>query len=327
MITFLTTARHRYTIDGFRRIWGASLSHVIRILSYERLFGERSVQGGVFVFTDLDRLSRDDRQKAAQWYRTLKQSGATVLTDPERFVGRLPLLKQLHRTGINRFNAANLDERHKLELPAFLRYDEGHDGPRSGLIFDRETLEAEIGKPRSGGRGRRLIVVEFLDYKEADGLYYKYTHFRVGRHLIFGGMVCGAAWCLKEARETGAAVLERERQAASNRDHDEELMRCFDAAGIEFGRIDYAIVDGRVQVFEVNSNPDMGIPCPPSLDRWKTRSRCYQAINEALWELHAAAGHRGQVATPGAFSPRYLGRRIKAWGLLRGRSIRKALNR
>ena len=233
-------------------------------------------------------------------------------------MGRLLLLKLLHRTGTDRFNATDPDERDELEIPAFLRYDEGHDGPRSGLIFDHETLETEIGKPRSGDRGHRLIVAEFLENKEADDHYYKYTHFRVGRHLIFGGMVCGTAWCLKEAYETADAVLERERQAASNRDHDQALMQCFDAAGIEFGRIDYAIVSDRVQVFEVNSNPDMGIPCPPGLDRWKTRSRCYQAIYEAIWKLNSASGHGGPVATPGTFSPRYSGRRFKAWGYCAG---------
>ena len=37
--------------------------------------------------------------------------------------------------------------------------------------------------------------------------------------------------------------------------HADELRKLFGAANIEYGRIDYTIADGRIQVFEINTNP------------------------------------------------------------------------
>lgn len=324
MITILTTARHRYTIAGFRRVWGASLSHVINALSYERLFIATSVPQGVFVFTDLDRLSSEDLQRAGNWYQLLVEAGATVLTNPARFVGRLSLLRQLHRLGINQFTAFPLEERRKARFPVFLRFAEGHDGPKSELIYDSATLEAEIERRRTHQNGRQLIVVEFLEYGESDDRFYKFSHFRVGPHLIFCGMSCGRSWCRKETEDIDSAVIEREIRASSSTKHDNTLMQCFEAAGIEFGRIDYAIVGGKIQVFEINTNPDIGVRCPPGLERWKVRSRSYQAFNEALWELHQSSEHSDRIPVPGMIQLRYLVRLISARAHFIEKATRKA---
>src|SRR5690606_36355005 len=37
------------------------------------------------------------------------------------------------------------------------------------------------------------------------------------------------------------------------------LMAAFEAGGIEFGRADFGIVDGRVQIYEINTNPTLGV--------------------------------------------------------------------
>ena len=97
MITFLTTAKHRYTIDGFRRVWAASLAYHLRVIPYERLFRMRSVPGGVYIFTDLDRLSEQALDTAGEWYQVLKDAGACVLNSPSRFVDRLELLRRYCR--------------------------------------------------------------------------------------------------------------------------------------------------------------------------------------------------------------------------------------
>ena len=40
--------------------------------------------------------------------------------------------------------------------------------------------------------------------------------------------------------------------------HDEWLRRVFDVAGIDYGRVDYGILDGVPQVWEINLNPTLG---------------------------------------------------------------------
>jgi len=303
MITFLTTAEHDYTITKYRELWGASLKQGIRSLPYELLFCMGSIPKGTYIFTDLDRLAPKNLIRAGQWYQIMRDQGVTVLNDPRQFVGRFALLQRLYREGRNRFNACSLDERHLARFPVFLRFASGHGGTESELLHDAESLDREIGKAINRRSKRELIVVEYLDHKEDDDRHYKYHHFRIGKRLIFAGMVCGKSWCLKGAEDIDDDIVKREQNHALCRDHDEKLMSCFEAAGVEFGRIDYAIVDGQVQVFEINNNPDLGVACPPGLQRWLFRSRCYQEFNEILWGYHQDLSDEGHITIPGVIRP------------------------
>jgi hypothetical protein len=303
MITFLTTAEHNYTITKYSELWGASLKQGIRSLSYELLFCMGSIPKGTYIFTDLDRLAPKNLIRAGQWYQIMQDHGVTVLNDPRRYVGRFALLQRLYRDGRNRFSAYSLDERHLAKFPVFLRFASGHGGPESELLHNAESLDSEIGKAANRRSKRELIVVEYLDHKEDDDRHYKYSHFRIGKQLIFAGMVCGKSWCLKGVEDIDDDIVERERNHSLCRDNDESLMSCFEMAGVEFGRIDYAIVDGQVQVFEINTNPDLGVACLPGLQRWLVRSRCYQEFNEILWGYHQTSSREGQITTPGVIRP------------------------
>jgi hypothetical protein len=37
--------------------------------------------------------------------------------------------------------------------------------------------------------------------------------------------------------------------------HEHDLMRAFEIAEIDYGRADYGIVDGQIQIWEINTNP------------------------------------------------------------------------
>jgi len=242
MLTFLTTVEHNYTVTGYRNLWGASLRQGVRCLSYELLFCVGSVPNGAYIFTDLDRLPPASLERAGRWFQTMRDHGAAVLNDPRRQLGRRDLLQKFHRDGRNRFNAYRLDERHLARFPVFLRFDSGHGGPESDLIDDAASLEREVALATKGKSRRELIVVEYLDHTEADGRHYKYSHFRIGSRLVFSGMVCGKSWCLKAVEDINDEIVGRELRDSLNHEHDEDLMSCFDAAGVEFGRIDYASI-------------------------------------------------------------------------------------
>ncbi|MGV7221935.1 MAG: hypothetical protein ACQ9MH_10440 [Nitrospinales bacterium] len=306
MVTFLTTARHRYTIDKYLKLWGVSLEQGVRVLPYELLFCLGSVTRGTYIFTDLDRLSPKHLKQAARWYKILKEQKATVLNDPAKFVGRLDLLQLLFREGHNHFNAYTLSHRHEARFPLFLRFDAGHDGPITDLIYDSESLEVEINRLRKSLQSPEPIVVEYLNYKEIDQRHYKYSHFRMGSKIIFAGMVCGQSWCLKGMEDYDDLIEDRELKASEMAIHNQTLMDRFEAAGIEFGRIDYAIVNGQVEVFEINTNPELGIPCPPALQRWFVRSRSYQELNESIWEYYQQSTEGLPITTPGKFDLRLL---------------------
>lgn len=325
MITFLTTAKHRYTIDGFRRVWAASLAYHLRVIPYERLFRMRSVPGGVYIFTDLDRLSEQALDTAGEWYQVLKDAGACVLNSPSRFVDRLELLRRLHDAGKNQFNVYTLDQIDQVQFPVFLRYNEGHDGNQSELIHDRATLDSQLNRLKRRAAGRTPIIMEFLDYADADGRYYKYSHFRVGDQLSYGGMACGNSWCLKASQIVEPKVLERENRDGEDHQHHQAIMDVFQMTGIEYGRIDYTFVDGKLQVFEINTNPDMGFVRPMDLGRWKVRSRCYQQVNEGLWKLCLSSTGESCIETPGRFRADYCVRQMLTVPRLAAKRIRKIL--
>jgi len=60
-------------------------------------------------------------------------------------------------------------------------------------------------------------------------------------------------------------AAEQEAYAAAN-PHSGQLMEIFKRARIEYGRIDYCIVDGYIEVFEVNTNPSVLSDPPTAFD-------------------------------------------------------------
>ena len=122
----------------------------------------------------------------------------------------------LYDKGLNSFNAVTVDHPDAVELPVFLRRESEHEGPISDLIYDRKELDKQITRAKRKFPKRKLIIVEFLDSKESNGLYYKYTHFRLGKKLVFGGMVCGEPWCLKFPYYRGEDAINREREFAES---------------------------------------------------------------------------------------------------------------
>ena len=50
-------------------------------------------------------------------------------------------------------------------------------------------------------------------------------------------------------------LLDEERAFVAENPHNDQLQEVFELANIQYGRIDYAVVDGRLQVWEINTNP------------------------------------------------------------------------
>jgi hypothetical protein len=51
------------------------------------------------------------------------------------------------------------------------------------------------------------------------------------------------------------ALLEEQIRYLESNPHEKQLMEIFRLARIEWGRIDYSLLDGRIQVWEINTNP------------------------------------------------------------------------
>jgi hypothetical protein len=169
-------------------------------------------------------------------------------------LSRYELLHTLHREGINRFDAHRPDEpRADLRFPVFLRSAREHDGNLTPLLRDRGELDRALeaaGRPLD-----ELLVVEFCDTSDEEGLFRKYAAFLVDGRIIPRHLLFARQWSVKAPTLVDPACVQEEWAYLRSNPHEEELKRIFRLARIDYGRIDYAMLDGRPQVWEINTNP------------------------------------------------------------------------
>jgi hypothetical protein len=273
MIFYVSTQRFSAPGRRLRRRLPPALKRRFRPLSYEELLFERAGPIGHYIFTDFDRLTRFEIECVAAFADALRKVApqARVLNDPVRVLERTPLLAALHAHGINDFTVTRLDTGARPDrYPVFVRAEDGYAGPETDLLHDREELEAALADLARCGRPLKgRIAVGYAAEPGADGLFRRYCAFNVGgvvfayqlhrsRHWIvkrnypiFDGSI-SASDDLQDSAEARAELSEFIR---GNPDVT-ALSEVFRIAGVDFGRADYGIVGGRVQVYEINTNPN-----------------------------------------------------------------------
>ncbi len=257
MIAFVSTERHRYT----HRELVAATGGRVKSVSYEELFSEEYLPRAAYVFTDMDRLSPWNLEQAARSYRMLRTNGMPVYNDPARFLGRFGVLRRLHREGMNDFNAYRADS---LEAPSrwpvFLRAEGDHKRPLSGLLADQHELDRALAQAvEEGAPVSTLLIIEYAAEEVRPGLFRKLSVFRVGDRMVGFTCVHDDQWLVKYGKPgiAPSELYEEEFRIVSDNPFGEEMRKVFDLVGLEYGRVDFGIVAGRPQVYEVNSNPDM----------------------------------------------------------------------
>jgi hypothetical protein len=230
----------------------------LRCMSYERLFRDLRAPIGHYLFSDLDMLSHYEREVVVAISDALRSGDPTVriLNDPRRLFERYPLLRMLEREGINRFTVTRLDGGERpARFPVFIRCEDNHFGPETGLLHDaKEFDEATAALCKQGKLLKRRIAVEFCAQRDPDGLYRKYGVFNIGGAPIPYHVLRSEHWLVKRRANNPQDFAEELAFVKSN-PHSESVARIFALAGIDYGRMDYTIVDGRVQVYEINTNP------------------------------------------------------------------------
>ncbi|ROU03367.1 hypothetical protein [Histidinibacterium lentulum] len=265
MIRYICRAWHRYTMDRFLTTLPPDKRGMLQILTYEELFATRELSPSHMIFTDFDRLSPFELEIAASVAQSLHEThpDARVLNHPARFLQRHELLELLWSRGLNPFRSARLDlPLPELRFPVFLRREGDARGPETGLLQTPDELHASIAGLRDRGiplRGR--LAVEYCDCRDAEGLYRKYGAFRVGAQILPQHIQISRDWIVKSRfkQVTPAHVAEEEAYVRDN-PHREALLGIMDLGGADFGRIDYAVLGGRIVVFEINSNPSFPGP-------------------------------------------------------------------
>ena len=319
MIYYLVTEEHPYTVRNFLRRWGKPIASRVRVVTYEQTrcylrggsLGRRRTGGSVrrlvnayyearepvrsaealrpppighWIFSDVERLSAGQREEAARFRDVLVATGtATSLhNDPLATMGRYELLRTLAQHGINDFDVYRLTEaRRPRRYPVFLRTEGDHAGAETGLLETPEALDAALSSLAGEGRSREgRLVVEFCAERDARGLYRKYAAWRIGGQVLPGHVFFAPDWMIKDPKVVDDAALREEEAYLHENPHAAVLEEVFRLGRVDYGRADYGVVEGRVQIYEVNTNP--GIPSSPAPGPGKSRARIDAAFNERI---------------------------------------------
>ena len=262
MIHFLVPAAQTRGIKDYLDVFGAPLREEFRILHYEDLADQKEFPLGTYVLSALDQLNAGTADLLAEIYTQLKDvPGIRFLNHPAKTLQRFELLTELNRQGLNEFGAVRASsDRHNLRFPVFIRNERLHEGALSPLLNSEREIKTAIGRAFvQGHKLNDLLIVEFCDTANEAGYYRKYAAFVVGKKVIPRSLNYGREWMLKHSQtEFTMPMVEEELEFVSQNPHQEQLRKIFDLANVEYGRIDYAIKDGRVQTWEINLNPTIG---------------------------------------------------------------------
>jgi hypothetical protein len=303
------TANHAGTFSRFFDTWGASLRPRVRILTYEQLALFRRFPGGAYIFADLERLLPFELSFARWAYRRLKARPADylLLNGPGRCLSRFDLLRALAARGVNDFTVYRPWEvGPHVRFPVFVRREDDHAGPRSPLLHSPRELRRFLGGlPRRERLMRgRYMVVEYRETVGADGLYRKYSAIKIHQALVPHHIQFSRNWATKVTDLVEDDTVREEREYVRTFPHRDQVAEIFRLAGITYGRIDYSLRDGRMQVWEINTNPTLNVAeaqvLPPRLPAQRATARMNL---KAFRRLADAAPHtRGAypLATPAA---------------------------
>jgi hypothetical protein len=253
---------HCYSTTAYFKTWGKTLASQWKVLFYEDLTRTKRLPAGTYIFSDVERLSPAEAEVAAQVWEVLSSSGEQLclLNHPTRSMRRYELLRMLYKRGSNKFNIYRLTELQTPQsFPVFLRGENDHRGNLTPLLHTQEELEAAIRTIDRQGRFRDdKVIVEYCDTSDEHDIFRKYSAFIVGEQIIPTHLFFSQSWLTKVTsieKSVSEDMLEEERYFVETNPHEHALREIARLAHIEYGRIDYGVLNGEIQVWEINTNP------------------------------------------------------------------------
>jgi hypothetical protein len=294
VIVVATTERNGHPIPWYLERHGAALRGTLVPVHYEELLDDPDPVDATYCFADLELLTTDELERAAKAREQLLARGCRVLNDPEQTLTRHALLTTLHDRGLNDFAVHRAG--HPLprcRYPVFLHGEHDHEGRRSALLHDDAALADAIRLAHAvDPELDDVLVVEFCDTADREGVYRKYSAFVLGDAVIARHVLFSRDWHLKEPDLVDDAYVAEELAYVHTNPHEALLRPLFELAHIEYGRIDYALRDGRIQVWEINTNPTIVIPTSLNHPPRPPRSRVNELARAVARPLVLPIVHR-----------------------------------
>jgi hypothetical protein len=287
----VTTENHQYTFKNhFNSPWGKQAKLLIRLISYKDLLHAKAAPAAHYIFSDIERLNPIQANALAKIWEVLDKSGQglKLLNHPTRTMRRYELLRTLYEKGINPFNVYRLTDLRKPErYPVFIRTASDHDGSMSKLLNNEAELDKAIQRIYKNNICREdLMIVEFSDTADSQGIYRKYSVFRLGDRLIPRHQLTSKSWMLKHPDLVDSKYLEEEMAFLDDDQYHDQVMEAFELGRIDYGRIDYSLQQGRLRIWEINTNPMLSSPDDGSGEaRWPAHKKFSDSFHRAVKEL------------------------------------------
>ncbi len=283
LIHIFTTGRHRYAAKPLAV--RAVLRNRLKVRSYDWLFRRSRLTTSTVIFTDFERLLYHENLEAARIAGALKEAGVRIFNPPAEVRQRHDLLFHLHKEGINPFQAYRaFCDPEPSRFPVFLKSESEHRKVLDKLHHDQTELDAALAELRQSGVPlQNILVIEYANTPVRDGVWERHTAYRVGDRLIAAPQVGEDRPFVKYGTLNLATEAEFQQGVdivAGNR-HPPELARVFEIANIQYGRADYGFENGRLAVYEINTNPT--IPTHPK-SRHAGFARAHRQVLDKLDE-------------------------------------------
>ena len=108
------------------------------------------------------------------------------------------------------------------------------------------------------------MVVEYMAEPIRPGLFRKLSCFRIGSASIAHTCVHDTKWVAKTG-QLGIAtpdLYDDELRIVRDNPYGPSVAAAFDIGAIDYGRVDFGLVGGEAQIYEINTNPTMSFDDP-----------------------------------------------------------------
>ena len=264
MVLFVLAKSNRFTIENYKKRQGQRVSHLIKIVLYNKISELDGSECSAIIFGDLERLSAAQRKLIVGLCDEIKSKypELPIYNDPGLVMNRFDLLRHLYESKSNHFNVHRLSEPlQDIRYPVFIREENEHTGALSELIWNFNKLSKNVIRLfYLGYSPRNLLIVEFCDVSDENQIYHKFTAYKIGKHIMARRMDWNEHWVVKANRQ----VTQSEKWFVdslfylNNNPHKKWLNDVFEKAHINYGRADYALLGEKEQLWEININPSFG---------------------------------------------------------------------
>jgi hypothetical protein len=143
------------------------------------------------------------------------------------------------------------------------------------------------------------MIVEYAGEPIRPNLYRKWATFCIGSSLTPSPCVHDHKWLVKTGPNCIADedLYDEDFRNIRENTHSELLRKAFALARIEYGRADYGFYNGRLQIFEINTNPHIVAPkSHPSATRMEAAKLAWRQTLSAFHSIDSLPGR--DIALP-----------------------------